>query len=73
MKLPVTERALYLRLRRKLRGEGRLLRISRPHLRKQVGKYYLVAGKQVTEAHVDLEKLGRSSSTLLPWEEMVKE
>jgi hypothetical protein len=70
VKLPITERALTLRLRRALQAEGKHLRIATDLKQKKLGlgRYYLVGEKGVIDADVDLEKLGRELGVMQSWE-----
>jgi hypothetical protein len=48
MIVELTEASVYQRIRRRLQGTGRSLRIAREAQRPKLGKYFLVVGKQVT-------------------------
>ena len=71
--LPVTERALVQRLRRALAKEGERLLVNRSgHAPANVGRYYLVDGRNImTDNAVDIEALGRELKLLRPWERLV--
>ena len=61
--MELTEASVYQRIRRRLQGTGRSLRIAREAQRPKLGKYFLVVGKQVTPK-VNLEEL----ACMEPWE-----
>ena len=61
----VTERALLQRIRRVLIKQGDQLLVNRSD-----GTYYIVHGDTVTDAHVDLAKIGTRLGVLRPWERM---
>jgi hypothetical protein len=63
----LSETSVYQRIRRKLQGTGRCLRIARESQRSKLGKYFLVVGKQVTPK-VNLEELARELGAMEPWE-----
>jgi len=73
-KVPVTERALSQRIRRKLQQEHRTLRTARDDGPKHLGRYYVVDihQHQIVDDHVDLEKMGRELKVLAEWEEVSK-
>jgi len=71
MKVVLTEGSVYQRIRRKLIGSGRSLRIARETQRDQLGKYFLVQGAKVTP-NVNLEELARSLGCIEPWETVEK-
>jgi hypothetical protein len=70
----VTERALLQRIRRKLVHKGESLIVSRSeNERANVGDYYIVNDRNVVAAaHCDLEKLGRDTGALRPWETLAE-
>jgi hypothetical protein len=69
-KMPVSERALYQRINRKLRSDGSLiLKASRrPDL--EVGKYYVIDTNRnaLVLMRVNLEKYARALGVLNGWE-----
>jgi hypothetical protein len=67
MKVELTEGSVYQRIRRKLQGTGRSLRIAREAQRPKLGKYFLAQGKSVAPK-VDLEELARELGAIEPWE-----
>ena len=67
MKVELTEASVYQRIRRRLQGTGRSLRIAREAQRPKLGKYFFVVGKQVTPK-VNLEELARELACMEPWE-----
>jgi len=79
-KAPVTERALLARINRKLKTEGRVLKVKRGNWRNDIsGPYYLVDVKNNSviagaSAHnrIDLEKFARKLGTLEEYEEIVE-
>ena len=72
MKVELSESSVYQRIRRRLVGSGRSLRIARDAQRPKLGKYFLVVGKQVTP-NVNLEELARELACMEPWETLPKE
>jgi type IV secretory pathway VirD2 relaxase len=71
---PISERALFQRVDRKLRQDGRRLRRAREgtNTETSVGRYYAidVRGNFVTDSHVDLEELARELEVLAGWESL---
>ena len=70
MRIPVTERALTLRLRRALQARGKHLRITTNRKQKALGlgRYYIVGEKGVIDANVDLDELARELGVMQSWE-----
>jgi hypothetical protein len=62
VKIPVTERALKLRLRQALQTQGKHLRIiTRQEQRKfGLGRFYLVSNESVIDTGVTLALIGRT-------------
>jgi hypothetical protein len=79
-KAPVTERALIARINRKLKPEGRVLKVKRGNWRNDIsGPYYLVDVEHNSviagsSAHnrINLEKFARKLGTLEEYEEIVE-
>ena len=74
--LPVSERAIMLRINRKLSPELQMLRKSRgPRAWSNVGDYYLVDTNRsfVIGHHIDLEDFGRELDVLGLCEEVANE
>jgi hypothetical protein len=73
--VPVTERALVQRLRRALTNDGERLLVNRGgHGPANVGRYYIVDGRNIMTDHdVDLVALGRRRGILRPWEQLLEE
>ena len=71
-KAPVGERALRVRLRRKLEAEGQGLRKSRWRQIAKLGEYYVIDVRRgsVLSANIDLEALARERGVLRSWEEL---
>ena len=69
--MPITHRALFQRLSRKLTGEGERLMTCRensPAFR-DVGRYYTVNERNhIARADIDLERLGRDLGVMQEWE-----
>lgn len=68
---PVSERAIYQRIKRRLKKDGEELRAARsPQQREELGDHFTVQAVPggVYRAHVKLEKLGRELGVLRPWE-----
>ena len=70
VKLPITERALTLRLGRALQAQGKHLRIASNLKQKKLGlgRYYLVDENGVVNPDVDLEELARELGVMQSWE-----
>jgi hypothetical protein len=70
-KVPVTERALYQRINRKLKHENQSLRTARSE-DTNLGRYFIVDTyrNQLVDSHVNIEKLGRKLEALAAWEEL---
>ena len=68
--VPVTEKALYQRINRKLRMQDSALKRARGRVQSALGDYFVVDYYQniVREHHVDLEQLGRRLKALEEWE-----
>jgi hypothetical protein len=73
VKVPVSERALRQRVRRALAARGEDLRRSRQHLRKTLGRYFVVGKSGVIAKNVDLVKLATELDLIQPWEAPPKE
>jgi hypothetical protein len=71
MKVELSEASVYQRIRRRLQGSDRSLRIARESQRPELGKYFLVEVKSVTPK-VDLEALARELACMEPWETLEK-
>jgi hypothetical protein len=63
-KIEITQRALFQRVARKLRQDGKHLRSAR------VGHHFIVAGNKVIAQNVNLETLGRKLGVIQPWEKV---
>lgn len=72
MKVPITEKALYQRINRKLRERGEVLKRARGHVEITLGEYYVVNVKRnfVAQHHVSLDELGRKLGVLAEWESL---
>lgn len=77
VKVPVSERALFARISRKLATEDEILKKTRPsrhggltHAQLDLGDYYTIATRLnvVCRKDVDLEDLGREIGVLADWE-----
>jgi hypothetical protein len=68
MKVIITEGGLYQRLRRRLKAEGRSLRITRAAQQSQLGRYFVASGNRIVEHHIDLEELAQRLKAIEPWE-----
>jgi hypothetical protein len=68
--VPVTEKALYQRINRKLRDDGETLKRARGAAWTTLGEYYVVNLERnyVSQHHVDLEEYGRELGALQPFE-----
>jgi hypothetical protein len=81
-KVEVSERAIFLRLKRRLAKEGeslctaRLVRDgSRRYEDSNLGRYYSrdAIGNFIVRTHIDLESLGRDFGLIGDWEEVDQE
>lgn len=72
-KVPITERALVARIRRRLAKAGELLRRTRG-IDHNLGAYYRVNVDRnfVVATHVDPEALGRELGVVHPWEALAQ-
>lgn len=67
--VPVSSRALVQRVNRKIRNDGRTLKIARsPDAISSVGKYFVIGDKGVTDQGIDLEAFARKLGVLAEWE-----
>jgi hypothetical protein len=72
-KVPVTERALFQRINRKLAHENEQLKTCRGgQWENELGRYYVVDlnRNSITASDVDPEALGRELGVLARWEEI---
>jgi hypothetical protein len=72
--VPVTERALLVRLNRKLTKEGQeRLKAAKGKARETLGDYYLLdlGGNEVKATHVQLEPYARKLGVLEPYEALI--
>jgi hypothetical protein len=71
-KVPVSERALILRINRKLKRDGKVMKIARSDSRAEqaYGRYFIVDvdRNQATDADCDLAALGRDLGVLHDYE-----
>lgn len=75
-KVPVSVRALYQRINRKLRATkgGETLKATRGNkFRDHLGDFYMVSAKtnMLVENDVDLSVLGKKLGVLKPWETLI--
>ena len=73
--VPVSQRALFQRIYRRLQQDGQLLRAARGlTAREQYGDYFTINVKTntVTRTRVNLEALGKELGVLQPWEAVEK-
>jgi hypothetical protein len=70
-KMPVSERAVYQRINRKLAKQGQLLKALR-HPDLDVGKYYIIDVRRniLLRKQVNLENAARELGLLAQWEEV---
>ena len=71
-KVPVTEKALYQRINRKLQEQGSALKRARASAETALGAYFVVdvQGNYVTQHHIDIEDFGREIGALAEWESL---
>lgn len=70
-KVPVTEKALYQRINRKLAADGEKLKRARgANVETALGEYFVVDiyRNAVMHTHIDLEDYGRELDVLAEWE-----
>ena len=69
--IEISKRALFQRLDRKLRKQGKKLGMTRARVRRGVrrhGTYFIASEKWVEHLHRGLEPLARELGVLRPWE-----
>jgi hypothetical protein len=71
-RVPITEKALYQRINRKLRERGEVLKRARGHVETTLGEYYVVNVERnfVAQHHVSLDEFGRELGVLAGWESL---
>lgn len=71
-KVPISEKALYQRINRKLRADGEVLKRARGNVETTLGEYYVVNFERnfVTQHHVDIAELGRELGVMNEWESL---
>jgi hypothetical protein len=68
---PVNERALLVRINRRLASEGQQLHSApRGVAREELGRFYLVGDDKVLRRDLDLEAFAREIGVLKPWEQV---
>jgi uncharacterized protein YnzC (UPF0291/DUF896 family) len=69
-KVPITEKALYQRINRKLKDQDASLKRARGSVETTLGEYFVVdvKGNYVTNHHIQIENLGRELGVLAEWE-----
>lgn len=71
-RVPVSQRALVARIRRKLAKDGEYLKANRSSDCPELGNWYCIgANNFVTSAHEDLEQLGREIDCLKDFETLI--
>ena len=72
--VPITEKALYQRINRKLRSQDAVLKRARGSAQTTLGDYFVVDfyGNFVKQHHVDIERLGRELDVLAEWEKLAE-
>jgi hypothetical protein len=73
--VPLTERAVFQRVNRRLEKEGAKLMKARGESYGTVGKFYVVDRRKnmVTETHVNLGRYARKIGAIEKWEELLDE
>jgi hypothetical protein len=69
--VPISHRALWQRVDRKLRQRDELLKAARSERgRQQLGDYFVISSKYggIVQDHVDIETLARKLGVLKSWE-----
>lgn len=71
-KVPITEKALYQRINRKLRQRDEVLKRSRVSTEVDLGKYFVVDlhRNAVTNHHIDIEDFGKQIGVMADWESL---
>ena len=71
-RVPITEKALYQRINRKLRADGEVLKRARGSVETTLGEYYVVNVERhyVAQHHIDLAELGRELGVMAEWESL---
>jgi hypothetical protein len=69
-KVAITEKALYQRVNRKMKADGKVLKRARGRLVATLGDYYTVdlTRNCIMDKHVDLEDCGREIGVLQQYE-----
>lgn len=74
--IPVSTRALFQRLSRRLAKDGKRLMTCREDSRafQELGRYYTVNERNhIDRGDIDLEEFGRELGVLTPWEKLADE
>ncbi len=73
--VPVSERALIQRINRRLSKEDQMLCRTRERWSSDLGRYHTIdlSRNSLVAKHINLEKLGRETGALKPWERLVDE
>ena len=68
--VPITEKALYQRINRKLHSRGEVLKRARGNVWLTLGEYFVVdvQSNAVVSHHVDIEDHAREIGALAAWE-----
>lgn len=71
-RVPITEKALYQRINRKLRSQGKVLKRARGRVEKTLGQYYVVNVERnfVAQQDVDIVELARELGVMAAWESL---
>lgn len=71
-RVPITEKALYQRINRKLRADGEVLKRARGRVETTLGEFYVLDIQRnfVAQHHVDLAELGRELGVMAEWESL---
>jgi hypothetical protein len=71
-KVPISEKALYQRINRKLQDRGESLKRARAGVVTTLGEYYVVdlRGNYVSKHHIGIEDFGRELDVLAEWESL---
>jgi hypothetical protein len=71
-RVPITEKALYQRINRKLRADGEVLKRARGRVGTTLGEYYVLDIQRnfVAQRDVDLAELGRELGVMAEWESL---
>jgi hypothetical protein len=72
-KIEVSERALLLRINRKLKPVHQVVKVARtPAAEAKVGRFFVIDkhGERIVRTHIDLKEFGRELGVFSGWEDL---